>query len=107
MPTRQSSPSPKIKQWQIKARVFTYSVEVTSWYFVSVDKKVTEEVKKVATKKVGFSFVPVEVTVGETTWRTTLFPTKEGPYMLALKKIVRQKEDIREGDMVTAKFRLA
>lgn len=96
----------KVKEWKIKAKVFTYSVEATSWYFVSVDKKVTEEVKKVATKKVGFSFVPVEVTVGETTWRTTLFPTKEGPYLLALKKMVRQKEDIRANDVITARFRL-
>lgn len=86
--------------------MFAYSVEATSWYFVSVDKKVTEEVKKIATKKVGFSFVPVEVTVGKTTWQTTLFPTKEGPYLLGLKKMVRQKEDLREGDRVAIKFRL-
>ncbi len=95
------------REYKLKAKVFTYSVEATSWYFVSVDKKVTEEIKKVAMKKVGFQFVPVEVTVGETTWKTTLFPTKEGPYLLALKKMVRQKEDIREGDTITAKIVLA
>ena len=94
------------KQWKIQAKMFAYSVEATSWYFISVDKKVTEEVKKIATKKVGFSFIPVEVTVGETTWRTTLFPTKEGPYLLSLKKMVRQKEDLREGDIIVATFRL-
>ncbi len=94
------------KTYTIKAKMFAYTVEATSWYFVSVDKKVTEEVKKRATKKVGFQFVPVEVTVGETTWRTTLFPTKEGPYLLALKKIVRQKEDLLAGDMITLTFRL-
>ena len=92
------------KEYKIKAKVFVYSVEPASWYFVSIDKKITEKAK--AKKKVGFSFVPVEVTVGRTTWRTTLFPTKEGPYILALKKIVRQKEDIREGDIVTVRFHL-
>jgi hypothetical protein len=94
------------KVYNLKAKVFVYTVEPASWYFVSVGKKLTEEVKKVATKKVGFSFVPVEVTVGGTTWRTTLFPTKEGPYILALKKMVRQKEDIRKDDVITVKFRL-
>ena len=94
------------KEYKIKAKVFVYSVEPASWYFVSIDKKITEEIKAKAKKKVGFSFVPVEVTVRGTTWRTTLFPTKEGPYILALKKIVRQKEDIREGDIVTVRFHL-
>ena len=94
------------KTYTIKAKMFAYTVDATSWYFVSVDKAISAEIKAKAMRKVGFSFVPVEVTVGETTWRTTLFPTKEGPYILALKKMVRQKEDIRVNDVITAKFRL-
>ena len=106
MVERQKSVVAKKKTWKIKAKVFTYSVETTSWYFVSVDQKITDEIKKKATKKVGFQFVPVEVTVGETTWRTTLFPAKNKPYLLALKKDVRIREDIHAGETVEVHFRL-
>jgi hypothetical protein len=66
----------------------------------------TMAVRMARTKTVGFQFVPVEVTVGKTTWRTTLFPTKEKSYLLALKAKVRQAESIREGDEINLKFRL-
>ncbi len=102
----QKSVVAKKKTWKIMAKVFTYSVEATSWYFVSLDQKITDEIKKRATKKVGFQFVPVEVTVGETTWRTTLFPAKNKPYLLALKKDVRIREDIHSGEVVKVSFRL-
>jgi hypothetical protein len=44
--------------------------------------------------------------VGETTWRTTLFPAKNKPYLLALKKDVRIREDIHSGEVVKVSFRL-
>ena len=106
MVERQKSVVAKKKAWKIKAKVFTYSVEATSWYFVSVGEKMSEEIKKTATRKVGFGFVPVEVPVGETTWRTTLFPSKDKPYILALKKDVRIREDIHAGEAIEVHFRL-
>ncbi|MCW1888192.1 MAG: DUF1905 domain-containing protein [Candidatus Moranbacteria bacterium] len=101
-----TNPTSKDKEWKIKAKVFVYSVEATSWYFVSVGEKVSEEIKMMATKKVGFGFVPVEVTVGKTTWKTTLFPSKDKPYILALKKDVRRREDIHKDETVKISFRL-
>lgn len=90
------------KKFQIQGKVVRYTVEPASWYFVYVDDVATAAIRAARTKTVGFQYVPVEVTVGETVWRTTLFPTKEGPYLLALKAKVRQAEGIREGQMVTA-----
>jgi len=41
--------------------------------------------------------VRVEVTVGATTWRTSVFPDKRG-YALPVKKAVRRAESLDIGD---------
>jgi Domain of unknown function (DUF1905) len=94
------------KHYTVKAKIFAYTIDPTSWYFVYVDRKDSIEIKENAKNKVGFGAVPVEVTLRKTVWRTTLFATKEGPYLLSLKKMVRQKEDLFAGDMITLTFRL-
>ncbi|MFC1733311.1 DUF1905 domain-containing protein, partial [candidate division KSB1 bacterium] len=48
-----------------------------------------------------FGSVPVEVTVGGTTWETSVFPnSKDGTYILPVKAPVRRKEGIYEGDKI-------
>lgn len=43
----------------------------------------------------------VQVTVGKTTWSTLVFPdTKQGSYVLPVKKVVRSAEGISQGDNV-------
>lgn len=97
---------PAEKHFQIRGKVIRYTVEPASWYFVYLDDRTTTAVRAARTKTVGFQYVPIEATVGKTTWRTTLFPTKEGPYLLALKAKVRQAESIREGDTVAVELKL-
>lgn len=94
------------KNFQITGKVVRYTVEPASWYFVYVDDTTTVAIRAARTKTVGFQYVPIEATIGKTTWRTTLFPTKEGPYLLALKAKVRQAENIREGDVATVDLKL-
>ncbi len=96
----------KQKVFAIQGKVVRYTVEPASWYFVYVDDATTAAIRAARTKTVGFQYVPVEATVGATTWRTTLFPTKEGPYLLALKAKVRQAEGIREGQLVAVQLKL-
>ena len=94
------------KVFEISGKVVRYTVEPASWYFVYLDDQTTAAIRAARTKTVGFQYVPVEASIGETTWRTTLFPTKEGPYLLALKAKVRQTEGIREGQLVTVQLTL-
>lgn len=94
------------KLFQIQGKVVRYTVEPASWYFVYIDDVTTAAIRAARTKTVGFQYVPVEAMLGDTTWRTTLFPTKEGPYLLALKAKVRQTEGIREGQTVTVRLKL-
>jgi hypothetical protein len=56
----------------------------------------------------GFGSVRVTVTVGASSWQTSIFPdTKTGAYLLPVKKAVRMAEHLHAGDEVRAEFRIA
>lgn len=82
------------------AKIWVYP-GVGGWHFVYLPKSEAAHIAKVHTKKVGFGFIPVMATIGSTTWKTTVFPSKkEGTYLLAIKAAVRKKEHIFEHDTV-------
>ena len=55
----------------------------------------------------GWGSIPVIATIGKTTWKTSLFPTKEVGYFLPVKKSVAKKESLTVGKLVKATFSLA
>lgn len=89
--------------WQWRAR----DAEPGSWFFVSLPYDVADEIEAVAAPGKGFGSVRVEVTVGSSTWRTSLFPSaEEKTYVLPVKKPVRAKEGLDEGDSCAVSLRL-
>jgi hypothetical protein len=54
----------------------------------------------------GWSSLPVTVTVGTSTWNTSIFWSKEGKYLLAIKADVRKKEKIVAGKTLTVSFQI-
>jgi hypothetical protein len=76
---------------------------MAGWHFVSVPKKQSEEIKKTfGTPKRGWGSIPVIVTIGKTTWKTSIFPDKQsGGYLLPLKADVRKKEQIFSEDSIS------
>jgi len=48
----------------------------------------------------GFGSVRVEVTLGTSTWRTSVFPDQARGYVLPVKSAVRRREDLGLGDRV-------
>jgi hypothetical protein len=48
----------------------------------------------------------VEATIGDVTWRTSVFPMKIGGYFLPVKAEVRRKAGIGAGDEVTVGLEL-
>lgn len=73
------------------------------WHFVTIDKKISEVIRKKYTK----GFVKIKAKVGNTEWNTSPFPHLEtGVYLLSIKKSVRKKEELMEGDMIKVKFSL-
>jgi hypothetical protein len=77
----------------------------SSWVFLTVPEDETEEIGLRAGPPRGFGSVRVEVTVGATTWRTSVFPDKARGFVLPVKKAVRRAESLEVGD--SARVRLA
>ena len=88
-----------MKTFGIRGKLWRYP-GVGAWHFVYVSKEISQKIRDTKQMKKGSSFVRVRATVGKTSWVTTLFPSKDGPYLLAIKADVRAKENIAEGDQV-------
>ncbi|HEU5483727.1 MAG TPA: DUF1905 domain-containing protein [Microlunatus sp.] len=73
-----------------------------SWIFVSVPLAESEEIRELGAARppAGFGSVRVSVTIGGSTWQTSVFPGADGRYALPVKKSVRRAEGIAEGDVV-------
>lgn len=69
------------------------------WCFVDLPEEDADDIEELTRHRSnGFGSVRVEVTIGRTTWRTSLFPdTKRGTYVLPVKRPVRAAEDLRVG----------
>lgn len=72
-----------------------------AWCFVTVPGDVGEEIQLLSGPPRAFGSVRVEVTVGGSTWRTSVFPDKTRGYMLPVKKAVRRAEGLEVGDAVS------
>ena len=79
-----------------------------SWVFVNLPTDVSDAVDdEVVGPRRGFGSVRVEVTVGSTTWRTSLFPSKAAAtFVLPVKKAVLKAEELEPGDEVVVGLEL-
>ena len=79
-----------------------------AWYFLTIDGETAQAIRGAATNAAAWGSVYVEATIGNTTWRTSLFPSKQaGGWLLPLKAAVRKAEKITEGMVVEARLGLA
>lgn len=85
-----------------EGEVWLWESPKASWHFVSVPKEQSEQIKFFSPQVgKGFGSVPVKVTIGATSWRTSVFPdSKSGCYILPLKKAVRTAEKIDVGSII-------
>lgn len=94
--------------FKFSAELWEYSGKGT-WHFVTVPEEISADIKaftKHVTK--GFKSVRVSVSVGESHWQTSLFPSKEkGAYVLPIKAAVRKTENLAEGDIASVKIAVA
>jgi hypothetical protein len=74
-----------------------------SWYFLTIDGETAQAIRASAVNAAAWGSVYVEVTIGATRWRTSLFPSKQvAGWILPLKATVRKAEKIAEGSVVEA-----
>ena len=72
-----------------------------AWFFVTLPEEAAADIREVPRMPRGFGSVRVRVTVGGSTWSTSVFPdTKRGSYLLPVKKAVRTAEGVGDGDDV-------
>lgn len=90
-----------MKSISFKAQVCVFPM-VAPWLYVDVPFDLVPKVPRR-----GWGSIPIMATVGKTTWRTSIFPMKKDHYFIPLKKQIRVKEDIRQGDFVTVSYHLA
>lgn len=70
-----------------------------AWYFVSVPKKLSAEIRKVLiTEEEGWGRLKATAQIGSIEWKTAIwFDTKLNTYLLPLKAEIRKKETITVG----------
>ena len=78
------------------------------WHFITVPQDISDniEARQDLTQR-GFGSVRVRVTIGATTWTTSLFPDiKREAYVLPVKRDVRESEGIAAGSTVGVRIEL-
>jgi hypothetical protein len=75
------------------------------WHFVSVPMPETEDLRARGARR-GFGSLRVRASIGATTWQTSVFPSREGPFLLPVKKAVRAAEGLEAGDPVRVRLEL-
>ena len=88
--------------WSFTAELWEWTSK-TSWFFFSVPEADADDIEEqFGRTAAGFGSIRVEVTIGSTTWRTSVFPsTSEKTYVLPVKKAVRKAEGLEPGSSAT------
>lgn len=90
----------------IRARLWEWEGK-GAWHFITIEKSQAETIKKDwHWQRRGFGSIPVKVQINDALWSTSIFPEKEGTYLLPIKKIVREKEHIKKGDTITIQLQV-
>ena len=98
-----------MNEFQFEAAVWKWQGDgPATWRFVTLPFDLTDEIDELTTgRQGGFGSVRVEVTVGRTTWATSVFPSKEHKsFILPVKAAVRKAEGLADGTIASVTLRL-
>ena len=74
-----------------------------AWHFLTLPKDAADEIRFFNRSAKGFTPIKVEARIGETSWKTAIFPdSKSGSFVLVVRADVRKAEKLVAGDEVTA-----
>lgn len=74
----------------------------TAWVFLTVPPGQSADIAAIPrAPRPGFGSIRVSVTLGGSTWLTSIFPdSKSGTFLLPVKKAIRAREKVEPGDVV-------
>ncbi len=89
--------------FKTSAKLWIYPGENANWHFLTLPKTVGQSIRATyAPLRRGFGSLPVTVTIGATTWDTSIFPDRHsGSYLLPVKARVRIDEELLADDEVS------
>ena len=84
-----------------------------TWYFLTIEGDAADAVRLAAIseqwleRRRGFGSARVEARIGDSVWKTSVFPHREsGGWLLPVKTAIRKAERLAEGDAVTVSVSL-
>jgi len=101
-------PDKEHAEFTVKTQIWRWKGE-GGWHFATLPPKQAKEIKEQFGRTAGgWGSIRVSIRIGKTEWKTSLFPhRKSKSYLFAIKADVRKKEDLSEGDRITAQIRIA
>ena len=92
----------------VTAPIWLWSGGQGAWHFLTIPEDQAVEIRAHGFGEVrrGFGSVRVEATINEVSWRTSVFPQKDGGYILPVKAEVRRRAGIVADDLVTVTLEL-
>lgn len=93
--------------YTFSAELYLWEARVDPWVFANLPEDVADEIEDAAPEpRRGFGAVKVEVTVGGSTWRTSVFPSKrDATFVLPVKKVILKAESLAVGETVRFSLR--
>ncbi|WP_425954911.1 DUF1905 domain-containing protein [Xylanimonas sp. McL0601] len=86
---------------RFSAPLWQWQARTDSWWFVTVPPELSDELAELPLPPRGFGSIKVNVTIGATTWSTSVFPSDaQQGYVLPIKKSIRTAEGIADGATV-------
>ena len=74
-----------------------------AWHFLTLPKEAADEIRFFNRSAKGFTPIRVEACIGDTKWKTAIFPdSKSGSFVLVVKADVRRSEKLQAGNDVLA-----
>jgi hypothetical protein len=82
---------------------------VAAWRFLGLPGDLARRIRAAHGKSArGWGSLPILARIGNTEWRTSIFPDRQsGSYLLPLKRAVRAAEGIADGAKVAVSFEVA
>ena len=93
--------------YRFDAELWEYTGQA-AWVFVTVPPGPSADIAAIPRAPgPGFGSIRVSVTLGGSTWLTSIFPdTKSGTFLLPVKKAIRARERVEPGDVVGVSLEL-
>jgi len=90
---------------EFEGEIYRWAARTDSWYFVNLPADLSAEIREIPRPYRGFGSVRVNVRIGGSRWRTSIFPDAgQGTYVLPLKRAVRDAEGLVDQAVVAVEL---